>query len=356
MTRQTPLYERHVAAGGKMVEFGGWQLPVNYGSQIAEHVAVREAAGMFDVSHMTIIDISGEDARDNLRYLIANDVDRLELWSALYGAMLNETGGVIDDLIVYRLPDGYRCVVNASTRDRVLDWMRQRRSGDVVMLERELAMIAVQGPKAVSLVSKVTGCDFDALKPFQSQTDGKRVDWLFARTGYTGEDGLEIMLPAADAVDLWDALIAQDVTPAGLGARDTLRLEAGLNLYGQDMDEATSPLASNIGWTIAWEPPEREFIGRQAIEPARRDCAEKLTGLLLADRGILRHGQTVRTDAGVGVVTSGTFSPTLERSIGLARVPAGAAGTCRVEIRGREKNAEIVKPPFVRNGKIRIEL
>ena len=349
-TKKTPLYDAHVRAGGKMVDFAGWMMPVNYGSQIAEHNAVRNAVGMFDVSHMTIIDVSGGDAAAFLKRVVANNIDKLKDNQALYGALLNEAGGVIDDLIVYRLADQYRCVVNASTRDKVMAWFDQHALGNMQYVEQPEAMIAVQGPQAIATLEKITQADFSDLKPFYCATHG---DWLIGRTGYTGEDGVEIMLPADAAEALWDTLVEAGVQPAGLGARDTLRLEAGLNLYGQDLDEQTSPLASNIGWTIGWQPSERDFVGRAAIESQRDQCPQQLTGIVLEDKGILRHGQKVVTDAGEGEVTSGTFSPTLERSIGLARIPADATHA-QVDIRGKLKQVKIVQPPFVRRGKILI--
>jgi aminomethyltransferase len=354
MAKQTPLYEEHVSAGAKMVGFAGWSMPVNYGSQIQEHVAVRTAAGMFDVSHMTIVDVLGPGAEEFLRRVVANNVSKLEEGGALYGALLNERGGVIDDLIVYRRADHYRCVVNASTRDKVLAWFDRVNDVGAELCERDLAMIAVQGPSAIDTLTRVDDIPgLGDLAPFHSLEHG---DWLIGRTGYTGEDGVEVMLPGAAAVSLWRRLREAGVHPAGLGARDTLRLEAGLNLYGQDLDEDTSPLASNIGWTIAWKPEDREFIGRAAIEPERGGkCPQKLTGLVMRDKGVLRHGQRVVTGAGDGVITSGTYSPTLEYSIALARVPKEAAGECQVDIRGKLKGATIVKPPFVKNGKSLID-
>ena len=350
--KRTALCDAHIAAGGKMVDFAGWYMPVNYGSQIHEHTAVRTASGMFDVSHMTIIDLEGEGATPFLQKLVANDVERLDEWRALYGALLNESGGVIDDLIVYRTPGGYRCVVNASTRDKVLAWFEKHAQADAPYQEQPLSMIAVQGPEAVDKVASVVGEPVGDVKPFSAMLTGK--GWMIGRTGYTGEDGVEIMLPDDAAVELWQALLDAGVAPAGLGARDTLRLEAGLNLYGQDLDEDTSPLASNIGWTIAWEPQDRAFIGRAAIAAERDSCPMKLTGLIMKEKGVLRHGQTVMTNEGEGVITSGTFSPTMECAIALARVPSEAKGECQVDIRGKQKNATIVKPPFVRNGKIRV--
>ena len=331
-----------------MVDFAGWLMPVNYGSQIAEHTAVRSDAGMFDVSHMTIIDVHGDQAEAFLQRLIANDVARLNINQALYGALLNERAGVLDDLIVYRLAWGFRCVVNASTRDKVLAWMQQHTRADAHFEHKPQIMIAVQGPNAVQRLLQVEAVSGLAeLTPFYAMQHG---DWLIGRTGYTGEDGVEIMLPEAQGVELWRKLREVGVAPAGLGARDTLRLEGGLNLYGQDLDEATSPLASNIGWTIAWEPQERDFIGRQALTELRKTNTQKLTGLIMRDKGILRHGQAVHTNAGAGVITSGTYSPTLAYSIALARVPKQATGECEVDIRGTRKKAVLCKPPFVRNG------
>ena len=345
---KTPLYQEHIACGGKMVDFAGWMMPVNYGSQIAEHTAVRSDAGMFDVSHMTIIDVYGDQAEAFLQRLIANDVARLNINQALYGALLNERAGVLDDLIVYRLAWGFRCVVNASTRDKVLAWMQQHTRADAHFEHKPQIMIAVQGPNAVQRLLQVEAVSGLAeLTPFYAMQHG---DWLIGRTGYTGEDGVEIMLPEAQGVELWRKLREVGVAPAGLGARDTLRLEGGLNLYGQDLDEATSPLASNIGWTIAWEPQERDFIGRQALTELRETNTQKLTGLIMRDKGILRHGQAVHTNAGAGVITSGTYSPTLAYSIALARVPKQATGECEVDIRGTRKKAALCKPPFVRNG------
>lgn len=349
MADKTPLFDAHVAAGGKMVDFAGWMMPVNYGSQIDEHTAVRTGAGMFDVSHMTIVDIDGPDAEAFLRKVIANDVAVLDEYQALYGAALNAHGGVLDDLIVYRLPKGYRCVVNASTREKMLDWFEAQALTNMRIEHKPQVMLAVQGPESIAKLIAATDLTQLNIKPFFAAVHG---DWLIGRTGYTGEDGVEVMLPVEQGLALWQALLDAGVQPAGLGARDTLRLEAGLNLYGQDMDETTSPLISNIGWTVAWEPAERGFIGRYALQGERTAPAHKLTGIILEDKGVLRHDQPVQTDAGPGLVTSGTYSPTLQRSIGLVRVPSGANGECSVDIRGTMKKARLVKPPFVRKGKI----
>jgi aminomethyltransferase len=349
-SRRTALHDDHVTAGGKMVDFAGWSMPLHYGSQLAEHHAVRRGAGMFDVSHMTVIDFHGAAAAEMLQRVMANDVARLKApGNALYGVLTNDDGGIIDDLIVYRRSTGYRAVVNASTRDKVLTWLQMQALPGVEITERDLAMVAVQGPDAVARFESAAGWrGVGDLAAFNFREDG---DCMVARTGYTGEDGVEVILPGAAAVELWRALGAAGVEPAGLGARDTLRLEAGLNLYGQDMDETTSPLVSNLAWTVAWKPESRHFIGRDALERERATGPDsKLTGLVLEDRGVLRHGQAVSTDAGTGTVTSGIFSPTLGYSIALARLPRAARGDCQVDLRGKLKPARIVKPPFVRHG------
>ena len=363
MGNKTPLYDEHVADGGKLVDFAGWEMPINYGSQIEEHNTVRNDAGMFDVSHMTVVDLTGERTREFLRYLLANNVDRLtENGKALYSCMLNESGGVIDDLIVYFLEDDFfRMVVNAGTREKDLAWLRQQAVPfDVTVTERpELAMIAVQGPnardKALGLLDADARAAAAALKPFFGTFAG---DWFIARTGYTGEDGFEIVLPPEDAPGFWQQLRAAGVRPTGLGARDTLRLEAGMNLYGTDMDESVSPLESALGWTIAWEPAERDFIGRAALEQQRKAGAKhKLVGLLLEGKGVLRnHQKVIAEGAGEGEITSGSFSPTLQRAIAFARVPKTTGDSCQGDIRGKLLTARVVKPPFARNGKPQIEL
>ena len=359
MGNRTPLYDAHVAMGGKMVDFGGWDMPLHYGSQLEEHNKVRTAAGMFDVSHMTVVDIGGDGARDYLRYLLANDVAKLDgkPGKALYTGMLNENGGVIDDLIVYLRDPGYRVVVNCATREKDLAWMNQQAEAfDVTINERpQLAMVAIQGPEALDKAKQVLGIEWtaaiDALKPFQSVARG---EWFVARTGYTGEDGLEIILPAEDADGFWRALADAGVAPCGLGARDTLRLEAGMNLYGHEMDDETSPLAANMGWTIAWEPEDRDFIGRAPLEAEKSaGKKQKLVGLVLEERGVLRADQSVVVDGSDdrGIITSGTFSPTLGYSIALARVPVAVGDTAQVEIRKKLVPVKVVKPSFVRNGK-----
>jgi len=363
MGSHTPLFDVHVAAGARMVDFGGWDMPVNYGSQIEEHHAVRRDAGMFDVSHMCVVDVRGARVRDFLRRLLANDVAKLtQPGKALYSCMLRENGGVIDDLIVYYLSDHwYRMVVNAGTRDKDLEWIRAHAGEFEVAVEPrfDLAMIAVQGPNARQRASTLLEPAFAARALELGYFFGAPSDhWFVARTGYTGEDGWEIMLPADQATDLWGRLRDAGVRQCGLGARDTLRLEAGMNLYGNDMDESTSPLESGLGWTIAWDPQDRDFIGRGALAAQKaHGVPRKLVGLVLADRAVLRSHQKVIVPAvGEGEVTSGTFSPTLERSIGLARVPSQTADRCEVEIRGRLLHAAVVRPPFVRHGKIAVAL
>jgi aminomethyltransferase len=361
MGRQTPLFALHRELGARIVDFGGWDMPVQYSSQIEEHHAVRRAAGVFDVSHMCVIDLEGDKVRPFLQRLLANDVGKLRTsGKALYSCMLNDAGGVIDDLIVYFLTESFfRVVVNAGTRDKDLEWIRRHAAdfGVAVQERTDFAMVAVQGPKARELAAKVippTGVPQAlALAPFSGTAVG---DWFVARTGYTGEDGFEIMLPAAEAERVWRELNALGVVSCGLGARDTLRLEAGMNLYGNDMDETTHPLESGLTWTVAFEPAARHFIGREALESVRaRGGGRKLVGLLLDDRGVLRsHQNVIVPGVGEGELTSGTFSPTLERSIGFARVPAGAGGNVQVDIRGKLLNAHIVKFPFVRNGKPQI--
>ena len=364
MGDRTPLFEEHQRLGARIVDFGGWDMPLHYGSQIDEHHAVRRRAGMFDVSHMTVVDIDGADARPWLRHLLANDVDRLqEPGRALYSCMLNETGGVIDDLIAYHLGGNrYRIVVNAATRAKDLAWLERRAAGhEVAVRERpDLAMIAVQGPEARELAASLFVSDAHReavlkLQPFQAADLG---ELFVARTGYTGEDGWEIILPAARAAVLWRGLEQAGAAPCGLGARDTLRLEAGMNLYGQDMDEDSSPLESGLGWTVAWEPADRDFIGRRALEAQRHSGAlRKFVGLLLQDKGVLRsHQRVVVEGIGEGEITSGGFSPTLGRSIAFARVPAGTGERVQVDVRGRLLSARVVRPPFVRLGKARIEL
>mgnify|MGYP000214894844 CR=1 FL=1 len=358
MTSKTVLHAKHLEAGAKMVDFHGWEMPINYGSQIEEHHAVRQDAGMFDVSHMTIVDVKGADAKAFLRRLVINDVEKLALTGkALYTGMCNHEGGVIDDLIIYFFSEtDYRLVVNSATREKDLAWMNEQKADfDVTITERpEFGMIAVQGPKAKAKVATILGNEQQAavedMKPFFGVQAG---DLFIATTGYTGEDGYEIVVPEAQAADLWQQLLDAGVKPCGLGARDTLRLEAGMNLYGLDMDETVSPLAANMAWTISWEPTDRNFIGREVLA-AQREAGDqpKLVGLVLEEKGVLRTGLKVVTEAGEGEITSGTFSPTLGHSIAMARVPRSVklGDTVEVEMRKKLVKVQVVKPSFVRNG------
>lgn len=369
MTQRTALYDEHVKAGAKLVPFAGWDMPLHYGSQVREHHAVRSGSGVFDVSHMTVIDIQGEAALAFLQRLLANDTAKLSAaGQAQYGVMLNPEAGIIDDLITYRRANGYRLVVNAGTRDKVIAWLERQhgefpQAAQLSITERsELAMLAIQGPAAVAKFTQVSKMDVSGLASFefaeydpatgaQDPTAELPGAWMVARTGYTGEDGVEAILPAADAVRLWQGLLAAQVQPIGLGARDTLRCEAGLNLYGQDMDDGVNPLIANLAWTIAWQPESRDFIGRPALAGIKAaGVTEKLTGLVLVGKGVIRHGYPVRTAAGDGEVTSGIFSPTLGYSIALARVPKAAKGEVEVEIRGKRVSAKLVKPSFVKLG------
>ena len=380
MPLRTPLYESHLAAGAKMVDFSGWEMPIHYGSQIEEHHAVRRDAGMFDVSHMCALDLSGPDARDYLRHLLANDVAKLTTpGKALYSCLLNEPGGVIDDLIVYFFsPQRYRIVVNAGTAAKDIPWMRTQLAGFKAELsvrradnDNPVAIIAAQGPDARERRS--TGNDAVAMIAVQGPRGRERFwaafpasrtateplgifqaaewkEWMIARTGYTGEDGFEITLPADDAAQAWQNLREAGIKPCGLGARDTLRLEAGMNLYGQDMDEDISPFEAGLRWTVDLKDAARNFVGKQALTAGQP--RNQFAGLLLLDRGVLRAHQKVITPQGEGEITSGSFSPSLNQSIALARLPEGVAigSEVDVEIRDKRLKARVVKPSFVRNG------
>ena len=361
MTQQTPLFEQHQASGARMVDFHGWMMPLHYGSQMDEHHAVRTDAGMFDVSHMTIVDLNGARTREFLRYLLANDVAKLtQPGKALYTGMLNASAGVIDDLIVYFMTeDFFRLVVNSATREKDLAWIAEHAAPYGVQLtpRDDLSLIAVQGPqaqaKAQTLFDEAQREAVAGMKPFFGVQAG---ELFIATTGYTGEAGYEIALPNEQAADFWQKLLEAGVKPAGLGARDTLRLEAGMNLYGQEMDEGVSPLAANMGWTIAWQPEDRDFLGREALEAQREKGTDQLVGLIMTEKGVLRNELPVRfTDSEgnlrEGIITSGSFSPTLGCSIALARVPAGIGEQAIVQIRNREMPVKVTKPVFVRAGK-----
>lgn len=356
MSKYTPFNAAHKQLNARMVDFHGWEMPLHYGSQIEEHHAVRRDCGMFDISHMCALDAIGPDAKPFMQRLLANDVDKLRAGKALYSCMLNESGGVIDDLIAYYLGGGrYRIVVNAATSEKDIAWMRACLTTwrmQLTLTPRcDLAMLAVQGPKAREKVWQAlpeTEAVTVAMPPFHAQQAG---DYFIARTGYTGEDGFEITLPGEHARRLWQRLLELGAHPCGLGARDTLRLEAGMNLYGQDMDETVSPLDAGLGWTVVFDTA-RDFVGRNALLSHPRQA--QFLGLVLEDGGILRAQQKVWTSTGEGFITSGTFSPTLEKSIALARLPLDTAvgDQIEVDIRNKRHAARIVKPPFVRNGRI----
>ena len=360
MLKKTVLNAAHRAMSARMVDFGGWDMPVNYGSQIEEHHAVRNNCGMFDVSHMCPVDVVGADCRTFLSRLVANDVAKLQVpGKALYAAMLNDAGGVIDDLIIYFLTDTrFRIVINAGTALKDLEWMQAKVSEwqlDVTISQRRdgnepLGIIAVQGPNARAKVWEVLPQSRAATEGLKAFFAAEVDQYFIASTGYTGEDGYEIMLPAGEAEALWNKLNAAGVAPCGLGARDTLRLEAGMNLYGQDMDETVSPLDAGLSWTVAMKD-ERDFVGKAALTAAGQQ--KQFLGLILLDKGVLRGHQTVITKQGNGEITSGSFSPTLQQSIALARLPLGVAigDEVKVDIRGKLLKAKVTKPVFARNGK-----
>ncbi len=358
MNRKTALFDQHESLGAKIVDFGGWNMPLHYGSQVKEHNVIRQSAGMFDVSHMGVIDLEGEMVTDLLRKLLANDIGRLKATGkAMYSCMLNEDGGVIDDLIVYAMSDERcRIIVNAVTKDKDVAWISQR--ADIYSVEvterKELAVMAVQGPESKQKLMQSLpefSSDIDALQVFFAIECG---DYFISRTGYTGEDGFEIVLPAKKAVGFWNTLVDSGVIPCGLGARDTLRLEAGMNLYGTDMDEEISPLESGLEWTVAWTPENRNFIGKKSLERLKESGIKtKFVGLVLNGRGVFRGGQAVIVDGlENGIITSGTFSPTLKKAIAFARVPVDTGEKCFVDIRGKLHEATVVKLPFVRNGQV----
>ncbi|PMB54580.1 glycine cleavage system aminomethyltransferase GcvT [Coxiella endosymbiont of Rhipicephalus microplus] len=359
MLRHSPLYEEHFQAKAHFIDFASWEMPLHYGSQIHEHHRVRQHVGIFDISHMGIVDIKGKDARSFLRFLLANDIAKLkDIGYALYSCMLNDNGGVIDDLIVYYLSHSYyRLVMNAVTREKDLNWIKQQsRSYQVNVNEQpKICIIAIQGPAVFSVAQKIFDkaiyLKLTQLKPFQFILLDNLL--IIARTGYTGENGLEIMVPDVQAHEVWQKAIRGGVQPCGLGARDTLRLEAGLNLYGIDMDETTSPLCSNLGWTVSWEDPNRNFIGRTSLETQlKRGIKEQLVGLIMEEPGVLRNHEKIwLNNLQKGKITSGSFSPTLRKGIALARIPNKVFETASIKRRNKQIPVKITKPPFVRRGK-----
>lgn len=352
--KKTPLYDEHVRLGGKMVDFAGWLMPLHYGSQLVEHQVVRESAGVFDVSHMAIFDINDKQAKDFLRFLLANDVNKISPGKALYSCMLNEDGGILDDLIVYHLDENsYRIVSNASTREKNYQWFQKQASKFQVSIKErnDLGILAVQGPKAINIVKNIISDPRLAQLPSFEFASINEI--LFARTGYTGEDGYEIIIPIAKQQEFWQSLLAAGVKPCGLGARDTLRLEAGLNLYGTDMDETTTPLESNLAWTVAWQDEARNFVGKEVLGQNKKEGVKrKLIGLVMQERGVLRNHQRITLENGtMGEITSGTFSPTLRYSIAFARMNGPIVAKGVVAMRDKEQNITVVKLPFVRHGK-----
>jgi len=348
---KTPLYEWHVTHGAKIVDFAGWSMPIHYGSQLEEHQAVRNHAGIFDVSHMNVVDITGHESKNYLKFLLANNIEKIVPGRALYTCMLDHSGGIIDDLIVYYISENnFRLVLNAGTREKDVNWLNKMGENfkEVKIQPQEnRAIIALQGPEAVNIAKKIFDVSNFPEKIFSFDFSE---NMMIARTGYTGEDGVEIMCPAESSQEIWDKLITAGAKAIGLGARDSLRLEAGLNLYGSDMDETVSPLESNLSWTVAFEPQERKFIGREKLEEQKKmGVPHKLIGLILEKGGVLRHGQKVWSHGKeVGVITSGGFSPTLNVSIAMARIENKSFIEAEVEIRGKRLPVNITSLPFVK--------
>lgn len=352
----TPLYNCHLSANAKMVDFSGWQMPINYGSQLQEHNSVRNNCGIFDVSHMLAVDIIGSQAEDFLRYILACDVIKLKSNSAQYGCMLNNEAGIIDDLITYKISNNYfRIVINAGNRVSDVEWFRENASKFDVSITTldDLAIVAVQGPNAIDVVcksvSKNIANDLESLKPFTFKQDR---EWFFARTGYTGEDGFEIMMPADQSIEFWNKILSNGAEPVGLGARDTLRLEAGMHLYGSDMNSTTTPLERGLGWSVDLSDESRDFIGKESLlEFKSNGVSTKWAGVVLREKGILRSGQEIVFDNGsIGYITSGSFSPTLGFAVGLAYIPKTGSNP-KVTIRKKQLEIELVKPRFVKNNK-----
>ena len=360
MGLHTPMYDLHLALGAKMVDFRGWDMPLHYGSQVEEHHQVRQDCGVFDISHVAVTDIQGPDASALLRRLLCNDVEKLsDLGSGHYSALLNEQGGVIDEALVFKTPTGFRSLTNAATRERVQSWFTlQAENLDVEFQYRnDLSVLAIQGPNTFERLGQIFNSNrtalLQALEPSCGFFDN---DWFFSRTGYSGEEGIEIILPRSQVVDLFNELVGAGIAPIGLGARDTLRLEAGFCLQGNDLDETHSPLVSGIENRVCWQDQSRDFIGKAALE--REQAAgnlDRIVGLVLEERGVLRANQAVRIVGHPdGIITSGSFSPTLGKAIALARVAACTDERGEVEIRNKWYPVRVVKPCFVRHGEILI--
>ncbi len=357
MALRTPLFDVHVRAGARIVEFAGWEMPVQYAGILDEHRAVRTRAGLFDVSHMGEVVFRGPKALESLQRLFTNDLSKCADGQAMYGCLCRDSGGIVDDVVAYRRGgDDLLVCVNAANRTKDFEWLRDHAAGaDVRNESDEWAQLALQGPAAAGVLQKLTSVRLSSVGTYRFTTgDVAGVPCLVARTGYTGEDGFELFCPPDRAARLWDALLeageGEGVCPAGLGARDSLRLEVAYRLYGSDMDDGTTPLEAGLGWVVKLE--KSDFVGREALV-RQKDAGvpRKLVGFTLTDPGIARHGyKALRDGQVVGTVTSGTKSPSLGISIGLAYLPAalGAEGsTFAVEIRGRAAAARVVKTPFL---------
>ncbi len=364
--KRTPLYATHVAAGARIVPFAGWEMPVQYEGVIAEHKAVRSAIGLFDIGHMGILDFAGDSVCAFLDGILTNKVSDLAENQIRYSLICRPDGGVLDDVLIYRLPTHYRLVVNASNTDKIVAWLEhqiatQHWTIEITIQNSALALLAVQGPGAIGLLQDMVGesADLAAVRYYR----GTQVSFLgkiivATRTGYTGEDGFELFVPADDAAEAWDALLAEGaprgIKPVGLGARDTLRLEAGLPLYGHELDDATNPFDAGLQKFVRFR--NRQFIGKEALMDVRQIGPEReLIGMELIDRGIAREGTLVVVDGeDVGVVTSGTFSPTLQKAIAIANVETGCAlvgATIHVRVRADLRAARVVPLPFYRRPK-----
>ena len=351
---KTPLHNAHIQLGAKMVNFSNWEMPISYSSLIKEHNAVRNAAGIFDVSHMSVFDFDGGNQIAFFKKIFANDIKKIYKDNkAIYGALLNEEGGILDDLIIYHANNKFRLVSNCSTREQNKQWLEKYavEFGVKVMERSDMGILAIQGPDALNKILEIKEIDaqVNTLQSFGCMFEG---DKLYARTGYTGEDGLELIVPTQDINHLWDQALELGCTPIGLGARDTLRLEAGLNLYGNDMTINNHPYESNLGWTIDMSDKNREFIGKNALLSIDQSKSQKIVGIILQDKGVLRSGYEITHEQGKGVVLSGSYSPTLQSSIGLARVDQGYKENGKVMIRNKVLNIDFVSPRFLGQGKI----
>ena len=351
---KTPLHNAHIQLGAKMVNFSNWEMPISYSSLIEEHNAVRTSAGIFDVSHMSVFDFDGDNQVAFFKKIFANDIKKIYKDNkAIYGALLNEEGGILDDLIIYHANNKFRLVSNCSTREQNKQWLEKHalEFGVKVMERSDMGILAIQGPDALNKIQGVKEIDaqVNTLQSFGCIFEG---DKLYARTGYTGEDGLELIVPTQDINQLWDQALELGCTPIGLGARDTLRLEAGLNLYGNDMTINNHPYESNLGWTIDMSDENREFIGKNALLAIDQSKSQRIVGIILQDKGVLRSGYEITHEQGKGVVLSGSYSPTLQSSIGLARVDRGYKENGKVMIRNKVLNIDFVSPRFLGQGKI----